>query len=255
MGFIFVDRPIGALTGWYGFGYNSTSSFFTQQRFTSTGYPTEAPYDGTKMYTREGAFDNVSSEVVYHNNWTYGGQNGSPSWLTSSKTIYAVAATRSSTNSGQTRLSGAKFDMILAAIKERVPATFNLTPLTTQLNSSSVGIDGALSRGSFLLHNYSSAAWNGAVNVKVYLSSNQIISSSDLLLGTVRYQGQLAAKDSAWVQISGLSIPASVRGGNYWIGMILDSSDANLGDNITEERWVAPLRVPFRLYLPLIIER
>jgi V8-like Glu-specific endopeptidase len=47
-----LDRPVGALSGWYGLGYNDNDTFFTGgDTFRSTGYPAESPYDGQRMYT------------------------------------------------------------------------------------------------------------------------------------------------------------------------------------------------------------
>lgn len=244
IGFVRLDEPIGALTGWYGFGYNTSNSFFTQERFTNPGYPGESPYDGQKMYTREGAFDNTSAEIVYHNNRSYGGQGGAPSWRTLNKAVYAVTAFHTTQGgTGQTRMTAAKFNSLMGLIQAQTPSTVDLTPLTIQVGIATVKPGDELKQTSFLLHNYAATTWSGAVNIKVYLSTNDIISSSDLLLGVVRFQGQLAAKKSAWVPVTGLTIPSNLQSGAYWIGVQLDTADANTSNNTTMTRRVASILV------------
>ena len=44
MGIIDLDRPIGSLTGWHGYGYDNNNSFFENNTFHNPGYPAESPY-------------------------------------------------------------------------------------------------------------------------------------------------------------------------------------------------------------------
>jgi len=57
LGLIELDRPVGALCGWHGYGYSNTPSFFTGNTFFCPGYPAESPYDGQFMFNWSGSFD------------------------------------------------------------------------------------------------------------------------------------------------------------------------------------------------------
>ena len=56
-GVIDLDRPIGALTGWYGYWYDNNCSFYTNNIFYNPGYPSNYPYNGQYMYYWYGTFD------------------------------------------------------------------------------------------------------------------------------------------------------------------------------------------------------
>ncbi|MEE2886523.1 MAG: trypsin-like serine protease, partial [Planctomycetota bacterium] len=51
-----LDRPIGALTSWFGYGYDTSCSFFKNHTFYSGSYPMES-HTGNDMYWRAGKFD------------------------------------------------------------------------------------------------------------------------------------------------------------------------------------------------------
>lgn len=71
MAVVELGRPVGALTGSLGYGYNNTNSFFTTNTFHNYSYPGEAPYDGHEMYYRQGDFDNIQTLVLNHSNYSW----------------------------------------------------------------------------------------------------------------------------------------------------------------------------------------
>ncbi|HED53388.1 MAG TPA: trypsin-like serine protease, partial [Phycisphaerales bacterium] len=97
-GYIRLDRPIGFITGNYGYGYNSSCSYFTGNNFNNNSYPAEAAFGwtGNFMYTRFGSFDSCpSSNRAQYNSAGYGGMSGSSEYFLSggSRTAYGVAST------------------------------------------------------------------------------------------------------------------------------------------------------------------
>jgi V8-like Glu-specific endopeptidase len=69
IGIIDLDRPVGALTGWHGYGYSNDCSYFTSVTWHHDGYPAASPYNGQYMYTQSGDFDacETSGGVWYGN--------------------------------------------------------------------------------------------------------------------------------------------------------------------------------------------
>ena len=46
IGLIELDRPIGALTGWFAYGYNDDCLHFMTSNFSASGYPAAPPHNG-----------------------------------------------------------------------------------------------------------------------------------------------------------------------------------------------------------------
>ena len=88
MGAIELDRPVGALAGWLGFGYNSDNNFFYSNTFHNPGYPAETPYTGLYQYYWYGTYDDVLNEQVDFSSYCYGGQSGSGSYYADANTVY-----------------------------------------------------------------------------------------------------------------------------------------------------------------------
>ena len=66
MGLIQLDRPIGALTGWFGYSVQS-DSYFEGSTFNNFGYPVAASYDQGALYGWSGTLDQVGEHRVGHN--------------------------------------------------------------------------------------------------------------------------------------------------------------------------------------------
>jgi len=253
MGVIDLDRPVGALTGWHGYGYADSPSFYTGNTFYNPGYPAEAPYNGQDMYYWYGNFDSTDSLLgfwygneVSINKLSYGGQSGSGAYYIDGGNRY-VCAVLSNGNSSWTnfpRITSAKFDQIGSFISGDTPSTFDLIPLDVNISPGTVTAGSALSSMNYLVHNYSLAAWSGTVNVSVYLSTNNTVSTSDTLLQTGSFSASFSAKSSVILNLSTPpTIPADTSGGNYWIGVILNVGDNNTSNNDTSGWDAAPITV------------
>ena len=248
IGVIDLDRPVGALTGWNGYGYNTSESFFLNNTFYNPGYPAESPYTGEYMYEWHGDFDYAIPLNNQIGIWQdgYGGQSGSGAYYTSggSRTVYAVLSNGGSGFENFVRLNEEKFEDIRDSfIPADVPATPDLIPLTVSA-SDSVDSGSVLGSLSYLVHNYSSNSWSGTVNVDVYLSTDDYITTSDLLIGSHNLTRTISAKGTTTVNVSSLpTIPADVATGNYKIGIIITTPDANTSNNDTITWDVEPIYV------------
>jgi len=237
MGYIKLDRAVGALTGWHGYGYHNNEAFFTGNTFQNPGYPAESPYNGQYMYNWFGNYDEAQAYKLYHNNLAYGGQSGSGSHYVdanSNRYVYAVLSHgRSGPQTGHTRMISTRFNSISSQIASNTPSQFDLVALDARVSPSTLNAGGQPSVISFILHNYSSATWSGSVNIKWYLSTNNFINTADVLLQTRTFTGNLGPKQTILLRDTANlpTIPVSTAGGDYWIGVVLDIADTDNGNN------------------------
>jgi len=252
MGVIDLDRPVGALTRWHGYGYNNDCSFFTGNTFHNPGYPAESPYNGEFMYYWYGPFDSCPwfTDLLQIDRIVYRGQSGSGAYHIdgSNRYVYAVASHR---DAGATwgrycKLTSSRFtdirDNIIAA---DTPSTFDLIPLDVATSPETIVAGEQLSSMSYVVHNYSSASWSGTVYVDVYLSTNDNISTSDTLLQTRSFTYNFGPKSTATVTATSSlpTIPSPTVTGDYWIGIILAVTDYNTGNNDSDGQEASPIHV------------
>ncbi|NUO01950.1 MAG: trypsin-like serine protease, partial [Saprospiraceae bacterium] len=203
MGYIELDQPVGALSGWFGMHYNNSNSFYTSNTFNNAGYPSASPYDGLFQYFWVGNYDYVIDQVLYHNNIAYGGQSGSNTYHINSSNDRIVHSVLSHGNdavpyTGHVRINSTKFNDVVNFMNNHIPSTYDLTPLNTRVAPGSVAAGAYLTDLRFLVHNYSAASFSGAVSVSVYLSTNSTISDQDILIGTLNFNNaNLGAKASS----------------------------------------------------------
>ncbi|MFC1879191.1 hypothetical protein ACFLZW_04700 [Chloroflexota bacterium] len=239
MGYIILDRHVGALTGWHGFGYNNADSFFEDNYFYNPGYPGESPYDGELMYTWDGTYDNVTANTLYIERASFRGQSGSGTYDidSSSYYVYAVQSHNSCSSSdcdaGQTRLTSYWYSDIDGKIDEKTPASVDLVALDVNVLADSIPEGSNISSMDYLIHNYSEVSYNGTVYVGVYMSTNDYISTGDVLLQSHSVPNvSLPPKGSTRVTVtSPPKIPFPTTSGTRYIGVILDIADANTGNN------------------------
>jgi V8-like Glu-specific endopeptidase len=246
-----LNRPLGALTGWYGYGYNNDDSFFTGGNiFRSTGYPAESPYDGEEMYTWAGTFDRTETYGFIHTNYSFGGQSGSGVYRDDSNRIVYGALSHGHDaipETVYTRITSASFPTFGNWIADNTPDTVDLIPLDVNVLPDTYDRGDPLTTLNYLIHNGSEATWNNNVDLGVYLSTNDSISTSDRQISTRSWSGSLAAKASIRINAGAPlpSIPADIcgawpGGSVYWLGIVLNIADSNTSNNDTSG-WDAAL--------------
>ena len=250
MGVIDLDRPVGALTGWHGYGYDNDWSFFSGNTFHNPGYPAASPYNGQYMYYWYGNFDECpasgTSNQVKFNKQSYGGQSGSGAYYIDSgnRYVYAELSNGTSTWTRDVCITSTKFTHIGDFIADDTPATFDLIPLDVNIAPPTAITGTQLSAMNYLVHNYSSSAWYGTVTVKVYLSTNDNISTLDTLIQTHYFTYDFSPKSSVRITVTTPpTIPAGTAAGNYWIGVILDISDNNTSNNDSDGQDASSLTI------------
>jgi V8-like Glu-specific endopeptidase len=255
LGIIDLDRPIGALAGWHGYGWYSSCDSYTGNTFRHAGYPQASPYDGQYLYTNAGTYDGCDTILgawfgneVYFNSRSYGGQSGSGSYLPHDQCpncwVTAVLSNGNNSYTNDVRIDEPKFDDIGSIIGSDTPASVDLAVLDVNVSPGTVSSGSQLTSMNYLVHNYSSSSWSGTVNVDVYLSTNDIISSGDTFLQRHSFTYSLGAKSSVRITVSvPPTIPLGRPAGNYWIGAFLDFTDASGSNNYSDGQDAAPITI------------
>ena len=252
MGIIRLARPVGGITGWHGYGYNNDNTFFTNTTFNNPNYPgTSHAANGQEMWYWYGTYDTVFTEIVYFFSQGYGGQSGSGGYVIDGSNRYVYTVLSHGTDgpdahTGCTRITSTKFSSIQSIIATATPSTLDLAALYVQAGPSTITAGNQLTSFNYLVYNNSSATVSAAVAVGFYLSTNDNISTSDLLLQNMVLHNIYYPKSTLTVTLSSDHlpvIPADVPEGDYYVGIILDIDDYNTGNNDSDGWDAAPIHV------------
>lgn len=246
IGVIRLDRPIGALTGWHGYGHDNNPSFYYSHTFHNPGYPGES-YDGQYMYYWRGDFDFFWGRNASIYKRSYNGQSGSGAYHIEggSEYIYTVLSNGTSSTTNFIRITSGKYEDIQDSyIGENTPSSTDLIPLDVAVEPRGVIFGRQLASMKYLVHNYSSETWDGTIYADVYLSTNDNITSFDTRIQRHHFDTSISPKSSVRINVSDPpTIPASTSPGTYYLGVILDISDHNTGNNDTDGQDADVLRV------------
>lgn len=261
-GHIRLNRPVGFLTGWLGYGWNASDAFFTGNTLNWAAYPgcsstclCSFPNCPDQLYYAFGPADSVSTSrfnVDLTNFCSLGGMSGGGIYHINAgaRSVYGVTSTQTWSactviRAGFTRITQTVFDNLNTSfIPAGYGATFDMVPLDVNA-SASVSAGGRLDLFNFKAGNNSDANPASATyGFDVYLSTNDNISTADALLGARSFTYDFAPRSS--VRVNSTTnlprIPADTAPGNYWIGVITEA-DANNGNNDTDDWDAAAISV------------
>ena len=190
-----LDRPLGPIVDWFGYGWNSVNSFYSGRTFFNPGFPAEAPYDGEDLYMRTGTFDTILTERFEFSPSSVGGHDGSSANYENNGG-YFVHANQSynvegQAVSGHVRMTQTKFDAFQAQIANTVPFSPDLFLLDVDVSPESVDVGNQVSSLDYIIYNSSTSTWNGRIFVDFYLSDNDLITTGDTYLQTRTWNGSL----------------------------------------------------------------
>ena len=270
MGIVFLDRPVGALTSWYNYGASEDKDFYANNTFHNFSYPAEAPYNGSTMYYRQVpamSYHYASvlvldpdphwwdSLYVYHCDYSYGGQSGSSYYNLDplyGRLIYAVLShggTQAGPDcpeyTGVAYIHNAQFDQISAYIDGNIAPSTDLIALSAQVGNNTVVAGNMLDNFTFRVHNYSHQPFNGALDAKVYVSNDSLLTAQDLQISTISSSPSLPELAISKIYLPGDQpvVPDTIAPGDYWLGVTLDIADANVDNNTTGIWDVAKIHV------------
>jgi V8-like Glu-specific endopeptidase len=247
IGIIRLDRPIGALAGWYGYGCTNDLPFYLQAEFHNPGYPAESPYNGEHMLYWHGTFDSIDYPLVSINRRGFGGQNGSGAyWIDPEDNhyVFAIFSHRSGNRTYFPIITEDKCIDIENLINEMTPSHLDLLGLGVQVSPGVVRAGDQLDSMSYTVYNHSFASWSGRVNVSVYLSTDDHISTSDILISQRHFTHSFGPKEFVDITASTPpAIPMYTASGEYWIGVMLDISDGDTSNNYSHGQEAARIVV------------
>ena len=251
-----LDRPVGFLTGWMGYGYNNDNNWWSTTFHDQTGYPggcfTGAP---NALYYGFGDWDEVNSGVVEADYspdapcWIGGMSGGGIYWRDAAQNRFVYSNNSHgwgkslgiTSRFGACRMTQGKFDYYL---NTWIPGSYSdilpdYVPLnvTVDMGGSTITAGDALASMNYLVANSSNYNPIGTQNypVDVYLSTNDNISTFDTLIQSHSFNWNFGSKTSVTVNVTTPpTIPSTTSAGTYWVGVIVDVTDADTGNNDTD---------------------
>ncbi len=239
-GYVRLDRPIGMITGNYGYGYSSNcDTFTTDYTWNNASYPAEGAYGwtGNFMYYRFGTFDSCpSSNRAQYDSAGYGGMSGSSNYRIdgSSRFAYGVASTSDRTTyTRHANFWQGSFEYVRDTyITGAMPTTYDLWAIWTRETTGATSVNaGDTVSVNAIVGNWSQAAFNGSIPYSYRLSTNDLISTADTVLGTGSFSANLGTTGSVFAPTRTLTIPKNTPSGSRWVGLLIDNADASSGNN------------------------
>jgi hypothetical protein len=246
------ERHVGMLTGWYGWAYGFDCATIQSRTYYNYSFPAEnsgccpSGHDGATMKFWGGTWDACPSNQLQLfttcgcDTAVWGGMSGSNAYYIDNGGRYAHAVC--STSNRSTRGQYCKMwqgwsDFMEGQRTNTRGGTFDLEGFRYRLTgSTTIQATTNTSTAQFLASNISNAdPGSRTFTYRVYLSTNDIISSGDTQIGaaTYTYTFDYAPMQNVTVNVPAVTIP-NVAPGTYWLGAILDSgSDAFSGNNDT----------------------
>ncbi len=246
IGIIELDRPIGALTGWYGYGYDTDCNWFENGSWHHAGYPGEAPFTGEIMFENFGNYDQCGptgfDNLRGFNMGSAGGLSGAGAERNDA--IYGVLSNSDRVSlTYSCALDAAKFTDIQNWIASHTPSTYDLMPLSVTAPAQA-DVGQAISSFTFLLHNYSSDWTNANWDYTIYLSTDDQIGPGDVPVASGSANPAIGAKSSLWWNVSSPGfIPASTTPGNYFLGIVIEENDADPNNNDSSGQDASPITI------------
>ena len=233
-----LDRPIGALVGWRGYGYANDCDWYYEGGWMHWAYPQEDPYDGQSMFENAGNFDTCwsSYELDLHlaewDNPTWGGASGCGG--VRDNVVWAIfRGSDRETSSQSSLITDYKFADIGVMRFDDMPATPDLMPIYVQAEGLVLEPGDPFASFTFELVSYSQQGVITDVSCDVYMSTDMIINTNDVWLEDVSVPVNLGAMSSQTVSVSPLAVPVATGPGRYYLGVILNYGDVNQGNNTT----------------------
>ncbi|MCB1060003.1 MAG: trypsin-like serine protease [Calditrichaeota bacterium] len=241
MAVIKLNRPVGAITGWYPYSYNTDNNWYFTNTFHSVGYPCPSPFNGIRMNYRYGPFDSANANILYELDTTaYGCMSGGGVYyrnftIPATRTVHAVASHGYGGYGGFNRITATKSAGIGSYVFNNGWPEWELAALGCTVSPETLMTGDSFDDLSFYVYNGSWLAdFNGNLTVRLYLSTNNIISTSDVLLSTVTFNN-VHVDSGRSVELTWPSHPLIPwnQTGTRWLGVMLMYSDTIAANNVT----------------------
>ena len=262
VGIIGVTRAVGMLTGWYGWAYGGSCDWHKSQTYHNPSYPAECCnppactlHNGRDMYYWYGHFDSCpswnrlqidTSGGCFNAGW--GGMSGSGAYFIDDGNRYVHAIASTSDRATIARYTRQWEDWVNWNNNYFIPnvrgGAFDLQALDVNAEPETIKQGGSTTLLNHLATNPTNGNKAATFTVRVYLSTNDFISSADTLLSTQYYGWNFNPMSSVRVNMGMVTIPYNTPPGDYWIGVIYDpATDGNSGNNDASYWDAVPIHV------------
>jgi V8-like Glu-specific endopeptidase len=245
-----LDRPIGALTGWFGYGSSTSCSSFEDNTFWARSYPIDGSYSGSDMHSRSGSFDYCPNSYQTRF-WLlgYGGESGSGYYriIDDSRYVFGVLSHGSWTVwhgdvTDVVRLTSARCDAFQDFMSDARTASADLMPMGVEV-SDSTPARGQSVDVSFVVLNYGNSDHTGGMSYTVRLSTNTTITTSDpAAITSIMSWFPVDSVDTS-IKTATITIPTTLGTGTYYVGVTINTSDADTSNNTTGSQDVFAITV------------
>lgn len=249
------SRNIGMLTGWFGWAYGGDCGPIQDLTYNNFSYPSEGCggglHNGRDMYYWAGTWDSCPGNQLQLDtgggclNTVWGGMSGSGAYYISgdSRYVHGVCSNSNRDDVGRYCKLWEQFVTDMNAFKDTTRGgAFDAELLACRAGGSTVVQAGTAMSASMQVYVANATNNNPASDgytLRVYLSTNNDISSADTLLATWNYNWDFGAMSGVNFQIPAPFIPVTTPAGSYWIGAILDTATDGVSSNNDSDTWDA----------------
>jgi len=245
IGLVRVTRSVGMLTGWYSwrFGGACDTLFYNNPSFPSEGCGQAGLHNGRDMYNWNGNFDSCPGNQMRIDTTAgcftalWGGQSGSNVYDIDGNNRFAhgVASNSNRTTVGNYAKMWEGFKDYLVDDFEPTArgASLDIQALEVRVTPTTITAGNATATATAQVPNPTNANPGSATyGFNMYLSTNNNISTGDILLADRQYVFDYAAMQNVNLNTGNVTIPKNTPSGTYWVGIVLDNGiDANNGNN------------------------
>ena len=238
---ITLNRPIGALTGWYGFGKGNCSDM-KNKHWESFSFPGDGPLEGELSHW-SGKFDWCPQvNLVQTNNQSFDGMSGSIAARPGHFFARGVLSHKHPVwpkGTRYVRLTNTMRNVIYDVVDSVHPDIPDLIPvgftLTQDFQSSPKPGNSHIHISDVQVFNESSSNWSGQFTLHVKRSDNTDISASDETIWSSTGTHDIQAMRSLMFSTIDIDV-TDFDEGDHFIGLWLEADDLNSSNNDGDDR-------------------
>lgn len=234
------NRQVGMLTGWYGWAQGGDCSWIQDQTYHNFSYPaqncpTSGLHNGRDMYYWNGSIDDCPSggrqmEIDTGSGCMtamWGGESGSSAYYidNDSRFAHGVASTSDRSSVGRyAKLWEAFIDFFRDEVRPDTRRdTVDWELLRFRTDDTRLVPGGQTESSTVEVANATNDDPPGEqFTLRVYLSDNNNVTSSDTLLATFTYNVDFADMEMRTFNVPSVNIPEGLSPGTYWLGATID---------------------------------
>ena len=248
LGLILLDRPLGAIAGYFDHAGKDDDSYFLSGLFNMLGYPNLPGTNGQQLHLTYGGFDTVTGNALGFTGTLPSGMGGAGVYVRSGiddkRTVYGVLSHNSGGTTYAMRITETRADGIATTIGLSLNDTPDLVALR-MTGAGPVARSGeALDGLSFTLYNDSSADFNAQTTLHTYLSTDDVGAPGDTEVAssfsTVLHVG---AGQTQEILLDTATIPRTMPLGEYYLIAQAEVSDADTTNNSTDGVEALPITI------------